>query len=105
MLLTEYVRQAVRRKVVKPYLNAAGDLPAFFIDPSLEQLIESAVEHTENMSHLNLAPQRVREILDKAMRFVGTPDTPVVPGWIWSALLPAPDYGIFGAESDGHLSK
>ena len=28
VLLTEYVRQSIRRTVVKPYLNAAGDLPA-----------------------------------------------------------------------------
>ena len=30
VLLTEYVRQAIRRAVVKPYLNRAGELPASF---------------------------------------------------------------------------
>ncbi len=40
VLLTEYVRQAIRRMVVKPYLNASGDLPAYFLDPALEQAIE-----------------------------------------------------------------
>jgi flagellar biosynthesis protein FlhA len=78
VLLTEYVRQAIRRQVVKPYLNAAGELPAYFVDPSIEQIVEAAVEHTDNTSHINLAPQRVREILDKAMRFIGSSDTPVV---------------------------
>jgi len=78
VLLTEYVRQAIRRQVVKPYLNPAGELPAYFVDSSIEQVIESSVEHTDNTSHINLAPQRVREILDKAMRFIGSPDTPVV---------------------------
>jgi flagellar biosynthesis protein FlhA len=78
VLLTEYVRQAIRRQVVKPYLNPNGELPAFFMDPSIEQMIESTVEHTDNTSHINLPPQRVREILDKAMRFVGSSDTPVV---------------------------
>ena len=33
VLLTEYVRQAIRRTVVKPYLNRAGELPAWFLDP------------------------------------------------------------------------
>src|SRR5205807_3142910 len=42
VLLTEYARQAIRRAVVKPYLNRAGELPAWFIDPSIEQTIESA---------------------------------------------------------------
>ena len=64
-LLTEYVRQAVRRQVVKPYLNDSGDLAGYFLDPALEHEIESAVEHAETASHLNLAPQRVRFILDR----------------------------------------
>src|SRR5271157_1212246 len=32
VLLTEYVRQALRRIVVKPYLDANGDLPAYLLD-------------------------------------------------------------------------
>ncbi len=78
VLITEYVRQAIRRQIVKPYLNAAGELPAYFLDPAAEQAIESSVEHTENASHLNLAPQRVREILDRMARFTGSSDSPVV---------------------------
>src|SRR5947199_1135192 len=38
VLLTEYVRQSIRRTVVQPYLSSAGDLPAFLLDPSIEQL-------------------------------------------------------------------
>ena len=56
VLLTEYVRQALRRIVVKPYLNANGELPAYLLDPQLEQTVESAVEHGEQNSHLTLAP-------------------------------------------------
>ena len=37
VLPTEYVRQSIRRAVVKPYLIRAGDLPAWFIDPPIEQ--------------------------------------------------------------------
>ena len=57
VLLTEYVRQAIRRAVVKPYLNRAGDLPAWFLDPAIEQAVEAAVEHGEQNSHMPLAPQ------------------------------------------------
>ncbi len=77
VLLTEYVRQALRRLLVKPYLNAAGELPAFFCDPQIEQSIESAVEYNEHSSHLNLAPQKVRDIMDRVARAVGNSDTPV----------------------------
>ncbi len=78
VLLTEFVRQSIRRMVVKPYLNGAGDLPAWFLDPALEREIESAVEHSESTSHLNLPPQRIRDILDRITRAVGAPETPVV---------------------------
>ena len=78
VLITEYVRQTIRRMVVKPYLNAKGDLPAYFLDANLERTIETAVEHSENMSHLNLSPQKIREILDLIQRTVGTPDTAIV---------------------------
>jgi flagellar biosynthesis protein FlhA len=78
VLLTEYVRQAIRRVVVKPYLNASGDLPAFFLEPALEQMVESAVEHGEQSSHWNLSPQAVREILERIRKAVGAPESPVV---------------------------
>jgi flagellar biosynthesis protein FlhA len=78
ILLTEYVRQALRRTVVKPYLNAGGDLPASFLDPSIEQVVESAVQHGEQSSHLALAPQAIRDILNRIQQKLGAPETPVV---------------------------
>ena len=67
VLLTDYVRQAIRRVVVKPYLNANGDLPAWFLEPQVERFVESGVEHGESNSSLALAPQR-------AARSAGTPE-------------------------------
>lgn len=78
VLLTEYVRQSIRRMVVKPYLNPSGDLPAYFIDPSIERAVESSVEHTEHSSHLNLPPQKIREILDRIGKVIGPAENPVV---------------------------
>jgi flagellar biosynthesis protein FlhA len=77
ILLTEYARQAIRRLLVKPYLNAAGELPAFFVDSQIEQTIEGAIQYNENSSHLNLPPQRLREVLDRVARSVGVTDSPV----------------------------
>jgi len=78
VLLTEYVRQAIRRTVVKPYLNRSGELPAWFLDPSLEQAVEGGVEHGEQNSHLALAPQTIREILNRISGRIQSPETPVV---------------------------
>jgi flagellar biosynthesis protein FlhA len=78
VLLTEYVRQAIRRQVVKPLLDAAGELTAHFLDPAVEQVIESAVEHAENSSHLNLPPQRIRDIQERIKKCCGPAETPAV---------------------------
>ena len=78
ILLTEYARQTIRRSVVKPYLNRAGELPAWFLDPAIEQAIEAAVEHGEQTSRLTLAPQAVRDILNRIGARVMTPETSVV---------------------------
>jgi flagellar biosynthesis protein FlhA len=76
VLLTEYVRQAIRRQVVKPLLEPSGDISAYFLDPVLEQSIESAVEHTETSSHVNLSPQRVRDIQERLKKCCSPQDAP-----------------------------
>jgi len=77
ILLTEYARQAIRRMLVKPYLNASGELPAFFVDSHIEQTVEKAIEYNDQSSHINLSPQKIREILDKVTRAVGSGDSPM----------------------------
>ncbi len=76
VLLTEYVRQAIRRQVVKPLLEPSGDISAYFLDPVLEQSIESAVEHSETSSHVNLSPQRVRDIQERLKKCCSPQDAP-----------------------------
>ena len=78
ILLTEYVRQALRRSLAKPYLGGNGELSAYFVDASIEQAIEAAVEHGENNSHCALSPKQVRDILNKCSRTVGNPEAPVI---------------------------
>jgi flagellar biosynthesis protein FlhA len=78
VLLTEYARQAIRRTVIKPYINRTGDLPAWFLDPAIEQAVEAAVEHGEQNSHVALAPQQIRDILARVTSRLQSPETPVV---------------------------
>jgi flagellar biosynthesis protein FlhA len=77
ILLTEYARQSMRRQVVKPYLNSSGELPAYLLDASLEQTVESAVEHGEQNSHLTLGPTAIRDVLRRINLKAGNPETPV----------------------------
>jgi flagellar biosynthesis protein FlhA len=78
ILLTEYVRQAIRRMLVRPFVNAAGEIPAFFVDASIEQPLESSIEYNEHAGHMNLSPQRMRDMLDRFSKAVGVSDTPMV---------------------------
>ena len=78
VLLTEFSRQAIRRSVSKPYLNQKGELPAYFLDPSMEHQIESAVQHTEQNSILVLSPQVVREIVSRIERKLEKREVPTV---------------------------
>jgi flagellar biosynthesis protein FlhA len=62
---------------VKPYLNQKGELPAWLMDASVEQMVEGAVQHTEQNSILALSPQVVRDILNRIERKVEKPEMPV----------------------------
>lgn len=77
-LLTEYVRQNIRRTLVKPYLSANGELRVLFTDMSVEQMVENAVEHGEQHSVAALAPQSMRDIVSKIQQKVERPEIPVV---------------------------
>ncbi len=78
ILLTEYVRQALGRSIVSPYLGPDGELQAFFVDPQIEQSLETAVEHGEQTSQIRLSPQRLREVVSGVQRTAGALDGPVV---------------------------
>jgi flagellar biosynthesis protein FlhA len=78
VLLTDYVRQAIRRTVVKPYLSGASDLSAWFVDQQIERFVETGVEHGESNSSLALAPQALRDLLDRFTRAVGPLESPAV---------------------------
>jgi flagellar biosynthesis protein FlhA len=77
VLLTEYVRQALRRILVKPFLNSSGDLAAYLLDPGIEQMVESSVQHGEQNSHMTLSPPAIRDVLQRIGHKVGGPETPV----------------------------
>ena len=78
VLLTDYVRQSIRRVVVKPYLNANSDLSAWFLDQQIERFVESGVEHGESNSSLALSPNALRDLLDRFNRAMGPLESPTV---------------------------
>jgi flagellar biosynthesis protein FlhA len=88
VLLTEFVRQSIRRSVVKPYLNKAGELAAYFLGPALERGIESVVEHTDQNSQFSPSPDTVRDLMTRIGHAIPKADTPV-------AVIAAPGARFF----------
>lgn len=78
VLLTEYVRQAIRRVIVKSHANPQGEIAAYLVEPSAEQTVESAVEHSEHNSVLSLAPQAAREFVGRLTRKLERPDSSAI---------------------------
>ena len=78
VLLTEYVRQAIRRTIVKPHLSVHQELAVWFLDPALEQNLASAVQHGEHSSHLNVSPPQARDIVERVSRIAPSPEAPAI---------------------------
>jgi flagellar biosynthesis protein FlhA len=75
VLLTEYVRQSIRRTLVKNYLDPKGDLQAYFVDPKIERPVETAVEHGELNSSLGMSPETVRDLIERFRKKFPAPQT------------------------------
>ena len=78
ILMTEFVRQALRRGIVKPYLDAAGHLPALLLAPALEEELEKSAEHGELSSQFHVAPHTLRALIEKVSIAAGDGRAPIV---------------------------
>jgi flagellar biosynthesis protein FlhA len=78
VLLTEYVRQAIRRAIVSSHTTPQGELAAYMVEPAAEHAVEAAVEHSEHNSVLGLAPQSARDLVGRITRKLERPDSSAV---------------------------
>ena len=63
-ILTEYVRQSLKRAISTKYFPVGETTSVVTLDPKIEQEIMSSVKQTETGAFLNLDPNRARAILD-----------------------------------------
>ena len=66
-MLTEYVRQSLRRSITKRFIMN-NKAKVITLDATLEQSIMGAVQQTEYGAYLNLDPQSVQEIYNSLSR-------------------------------------
>ena len=67
-ILTEYVRQSLKRAISTKYFPPHETTSVVTLDPKIEQEIMAGVKQTENGAFLNLDPSRSRAILDSVGR-------------------------------------
>ena len=63
-ILTEYVRQSLKRAISNKYFPINETTSVVTLDPGLEQEIMGSVKQTDNGAFLNLDPSRSRAIID-----------------------------------------
>ena len=69
-ILTEYVRQSLKRAISGKYFPPNEVTNVVTLDPAVEQEIMGAVKQTEQGAYLTLAPDRIRKIVDSVKQEV-----------------------------------
>ena len=67
-ILTEYVRQALKRAISARYFSTNDTNSVVTLDPKIEQEIMSCVKQTENGSFINMDPSRTHLILESVQK-------------------------------------
>ncbi len=62
-ILTEYVRQSLKRAISSKFFPANETTSVVTLDPKLEQEIMSSVKQTENGAYLTLDPEKTKNIM------------------------------------------
>ena len=63
-VLTEYVRQGLKRAISNKYFPPNEMTSVVTLDPKIEQEIMGSVKQTEQGAYINLAPEKMQEILN-----------------------------------------
>ena len=63
-VLTEYVRQSLKRAISNKYFPSNEMTSVVTLDPKIEQEIMGSVKQTEQGAYINLAPEKMQDILN-----------------------------------------
>lgn len=64
-VLTEYVRQALRRQITRQYADQNGVIKVLTLDPALEDKIRESLQQSEFGSYLALEPELAQMLIEK----------------------------------------
>lgn len=72
VMLTEYVRAALKRYISHKYTRGQNTLIVYLLDPQIEETVRSSIQHTSSGSYLALEPEITQEILASVRNEVGS---------------------------------
>ncbi|MDD2372038.1 MAG: flagellar biosynthesis protein FlhA, partial [Syntrophomonadaceae bacterium] len=67
-VLTEYVRQALKRQISKQYSGDKQTISVLTLDPGLEEKLRESIQHSEFGSYLALDPDIAQPMIDRLSR-------------------------------------
>lgn len=67
-LLTEYVRQTLKRAISNKYFSEPGTASVVTLDPKLEQEIMNSVKQSEQGAYITLDPERIKLMIESVRR-------------------------------------
>lgn len=68
-LLTEYVRQTLKRQISRQYANDDARLVVLTLDPALEETLRESVQQSEFGSYLAVDPEVAQKMIDRLTRY------------------------------------
>lgn len=71
VLLTEYVRVALKRNISHKYSSGQNILPAYLLAPHVEESIRGAIRQTSAGSYLAMEPAASKSLVENLIRTVG----------------------------------
>ena len=70
-ILTEYVRQSLKRAISGKYFMANETTSVVTLDPKLEQEMMNNIKQTENGSYIAMDPEKIKKIMNNVETEVG----------------------------------
>jgi type III secretion protein V len=71
VLITEYVRGALKRQICYRHSSGLNIIPAYLVTPELEDTLRNAIRQTSSGSYLALDPRQTQQIVEKVKKAVG----------------------------------
>ena len=110
-ILTEYVRQALKRAISSKYFPVGEMTNVVTVDPSIEQEIMNSVKNTEQGSYLSLDPERSKKIIEslgnelKKLEDMGKNPIVITSPWYSAASVLIPRQDTTTADSKTKLKN